>query len=50
MKISQPTREHMKKGVAAYMKYYNLDRLHTSSGDISPVNYENSQFNMSCLG
>ena len=50
LKISQPTREHMKKDVAAYMKYYNLDRLHTSNGDISPVNYENSQFNVSCLG
>jgi transposase InsO family protein len=50
LKISQPTREYMKKDVAAYMKYYNLDRLHTSNGDISPVNYENSQFNVSCLG
>ncbi len=32
-KIAQPTREHMKKAVAAYMKYYNLERLHTTNGD-----------------
>ena len=41
-KIAQPTREHMKKDVAAYMKYYNLERLHTANGDQSPINYENS--------
>lgn len=49
LKAPQPTRKHMKQNVAAYMKYYNLDRLHTSNGDISPVNYEDSQFNVSCL-
>ncbi len=41
-KIAQPTREHMKKDVAAYMRYYNFDRLHTANGDQSPINYENS--------
>ncbi len=41
-KIAQPTREHMKTDVAAYMRYYNLERLHTSNGDQSPINYENS--------
>jgi len=41
-KIAQPTREHMKKDVAAYMRYYNLERLHTANGDLSPINYENS--------
>jgi len=41
-KIAQPTREHMKKDVAAYMRYYNLVRLHTANGDLSPINYENS--------
>lgn len=41
-KVAQPTREHMKTDVAAYMRYYNLERLHTSNGDKSPVNYENS--------
>ena len=41
-KVAQPTREHMKKDVAAYMRYYNLERLHTTNGDQSPINYENS--------
>lgn len=41
-KIAQPTREHMKKDVADYMRYYNLERLHTTNGDQSPINYENS--------
>lgn len=47
LKIHQPTREHMKKDVAAYMRYYNLERLHSSNGDLSPVNYENSLKNVS---
>ncbi len=29
LKRYTPTREHMKKDVAAYMRYYNLERLHT---------------------
>jgi putative transposase len=41
-KIAQPTREHMRKDVAAYMRYYNLERLHTKNGDQSPINYEKS--------
>lgn len=41
-KIAQPTREHMRKDVAAYMRYYNLERLHTANGDQSPINDENS--------
>ena len=41
-KVAQPTREYMKKDVAAYMRYYNLERLHTTNGDQSPVNYESS--------
>ncbi len=36
-KIAQPTREHMKKAVAADMKYYNLERLHTTNGDQPPT-------------
>lgn len=39
-KVHQPTRTHMKEDVAAYMKYYNLDRLHSTNGDLSPVEYE----------
>jgi transposase InsO family protein/transposase-like protein len=41
-KVAQPTREYMKKDVAAYMRYCNLERLHTTNGDHSPINYENS--------
>jgi putative transposase len=41
-KTAQPTREHMKKDVAAYMRYYNLVRLNTKNGDQSPIKYENS--------
>ncbi|GAC33595.1 transposase for insertion sequence element IS904 [Paraglaciecola polaris LMG 21857] len=42
LKIAQPTREHMKQDVTAYMKYYNQDRLHTANGDMSPIKYEMS--------
>lgn len=42
LKVPQPTREDMKNDVAAYMRYYNLDRLHTANKDMSPVEYENS--------
>lgn len=41
LKIPQPTRVHMKKDVAEYMRYYNLERLHTANGDKTPVDYEN---------
>ncbi len=41
-KVAQTTREHMKNDVAAYMKYYNLVRLHTPNGDQSSINSENS--------
>lgn len=40
LKIPQPTREHMINDVAAYMRYYNLERFHTANGDMSPVEYE----------
>lgn len=30
----------MDQDVAAYMRYYNLERLHTVNGDVSPVEYE----------
>jgi len=40
LKVRQPTREHMKNDVTAYMRYYNLERLHTANGDLSPVEYE----------
>ena len=41
-KIAQPTREHMRNDVAAYMRYYKLVRLHSANGDQSPINYEKS--------
>ena len=41
-KIEQPTREHMTKDLTAYMRYYNLERLHTKNGDQSPINSEGS--------
>jgi putative transposase len=49
LKVAQPTREHMEQDVAAYMKYYNLDRLHTANGNRSPINFENSQKKVSGL-
>jgi putative transposase len=42
LKVPQPTREYMRNDVAAYMRYYNLERLHTANGDLSPVEYEQS--------
>ena len=42
LKVAYPARKHMKKDVAKYMKYYNLNRLHSANGDLSPIEYENS--------
>ena len=39
-KVHQPIREHMVDDVCAYIKYYNFDRLHSSSNDLSPIQYE----------
>ena len=41
-KVPQPTREYMKQDVTAYMRYYNLTRLHSANENQSPVEYENS--------
>jgi len=41
LKTPQPSREGMKQDVTAYMHYYNLDRLHSANGDVSPIKYEN---------
>ena len=40
LKVPQLTREHMKNDVTAYMRYYNLERLHTANGDLSPIENE----------
>jgi len=37
----------MQKDVAAYMRYYNLRRLHTANDHMSPVNYENYKLRVS---
>lgn len=42
-KVHQPTCEFMKQDVAKYIKYYNLDRLHTANGSMTPANFESSQ-------
>ncbi|GLS27233.1 hypothetical protein GCM10007877_29520 [Marinibactrum halimedae] len=31
----------MKEDVAYYMKYYNLERLHSANKNMSPIEYEN---------
>ncbi|CAM3258111.1 Integrase catalytic domain-containing protein [Vibrio neptunius] len=41
-KVHQLTREHMKEDVSAYMRYCNLERLHSANNDMSLVNYEKS--------
>ncbi len=40
LKIPQPTRKQIKEDVIAYMRYYNLERLHTANGDLPPIEYE----------
>ena len=42
LNIVHLTRGNMKRDVEAYIKYYNRKRLHTSLGDVSPIEYENS--------
>jgi putative transposase len=41
-KVPQPTRSHMREDVARYMKYYNVERLHSANLDQSPIKFENS--------
>ncbi len=40
LKIPQPTRKQIKEDIIAYMRYYNLERLHTANGDLPPIEYE----------
>ncbi|MDD2224316.1 MAG: DDE-type integrase/transposase/recombinase [Gammaproteobacteria bacterium] len=40
LKVHHKTREEMANDVAASMRNYNLERLHTANGDMSPVEYE----------
>ena len=48
-KVAQPTRDHMTSDVAAYIKYYNVDRLHTANGGVSPIHFESAQQKVSGL-
>jgi putative transposase len=48
-KVAQPTRDYMKSDVAAYIRYYNLDRLHSANSGMSPINFENTQIKVSGL-
>jgi len=48
LKVAQPTRKHMKKDMAEYMKYFNLERHHTADGNLSPEAYESSLRKVSC--
>ncbi|PKF57476.1 IS3 family transposase, partial [Alteromonadales bacterium alter-6D02] len=36
-------RQSMKHDVNEYIKYYNHERLHTTLGDKTPINYEKLQ-------
>lgn len=40
----------MKKDVESYIRYYNGIRLHTTIGDVSPIEFENSKINVCGLG
>jgi len=41
------TRESMKADVEEYIRYYNHKRLHTTLGDLTPINFENLQSQVS---
>jgi putative transposase len=41
-KVPQPTRSHIREDVARYMKYYNVERLHSANLDQSQIEFENS--------
>ena len=49
VQLNQPStaRKHMKNDVAAYMRYYNIDRLHSANDDLSPMKFELSELNVS---
>jgi len=41
------TRETMKMDAEEYIRYYNHERLHTTLGDLTPINYEKLQSQVS---
>jgi len=40
LKVVQLTREQMRQDVMNYMRYYNLERLHSYTGYVAPVEFE----------
>ena len=44
LKVAQPTREHMRADVTQYMRYYNVERLHSANNDVSPMDFEMKGF------
>jgi len=47
LNIVHLTCEMMKMDVKEYICYYNHQRLHTTLGDLTPINYENLQSQVS---
>lgn len=47
LNIVHLTRESMKQDVEEYIRYYNHERLHTTLGDLTPINYEKLQSQVS---
>ncbi len=47
LKVVHLTRESMKLDVEEYIRYYNHERLHTTLGDLTPINYEKLQSKVS---
>jgi hypothetical protein len=43
LNIVHLTRVGMKMDVEEYIRYYNYERLHTTLGNLTPINYENLQ-------
>lgn len=40
-------RDAMRMDVEEYIRYYTHERLHTALDDLTPINYENSQSQIS---
>ena len=47
LKVYHLTRQTMQQDVEQYIRYYNHERLHSSNGDLSPVEFEMSQIKVS---
>lgn len=43
LNVVHMARESMKQDVDAYIRYYNHERLHTTLGNLAPINYEKLQ-------